>query len=68
MLVSIVGNTSVCVRAKGAMQLCNIERSASQPIEGHAAAFAELKLDGHYFSTKLLASAVRTATGAKVPS
>ncbi len=33
---------------------------------GHAAAFAEVKLDGHQNVTKLFTFAVRTATGAKV--
>ena len=66
-LVGIAGNTSDCVQIQGAMQLFSIERSVSQPIEGHAAAFAELKLDGHQFPAKLFTFAVRTATGAKVP-
>ena len=48
------------------MQLYSVDRSVSQPIEGHAAAFAELKLDGHQFPTKLFTFAVRTAAGAKV--
>lgn len=48
------------------MQLYSRERGVSQPIEGHAASFAELKLDGHQSTTKLFAFAVRTATGAKV--
>ena len=64
----IAGNTTnpSAFKVKGAMQLYSIERSVSQPIEGHAAAFAELKLDGHQFPTKLFTFAVRTATGAKV--
>lgn len=48
------------------MQLYSKERGVSQPIEGHAAAFAELKLDGCQLPTKLFTFAVRTATGAKV--
>lgn len=48
------------------MQLYSKDRGVSQPIEGHAAAFAELKLDGASVTTKLFAFAVRTATGAKV--
>jgi clathrin heavy chain len=50
------------------MQLYSTERSISQPIEGHAAAFATIKLDGAPNPTKLFAFAVRTATGAKVSS
>jgi len=48
------------------MQLYSKDRGVSQPIEGHAAAFAELKLDGASSATKLFAFAVRTAVGAKV--
>lgn len=48
------------------MQLYSKERGVSQPIEGHAAAFAELTLDGGNSPTKLFAFAVRTAVGAKV--
>lgn len=48
------------------MQLYSRDRGVSQPIEGHAAAFAEVKLDGNQHVTKLFTFAVRTATGAKV--
>jgi len=48
------------------MQLYSKERGVSQPIEGHAASFAEVKQDGHQQVTKLFTFAVRTATGAKV--
>lgn len=53
-------------KVKGAMQLYDGGREVSQAIDGHAALFAELKLDGRLSITKLLAYAVRTATGAKV--
>lgn len=53
-------------KIKGAMQLYSIERGVSQPIEGHAAAFANIKLEGCPNPTKLFSFAVRTATGAKV--
>lgn len=53
-------------KIKGAIQLYSKERGLSQSIEGHAAAFAELKLDGRQHSTKVFTFAVRTATGAKV--
>jgi clathrin heavy chain len=66
-LVGIAGNTNPAgFKVKGAMQLYSRERGVSQPIEGHAAAFAELKLDGAPNPTKLFTFAVRTATGAKV--
>jgi hypothetical protein len=35
-------------------------QDVSQPIEGHAASFAEMKLDGHQKPTKLFTFAVRT--------
>jgi clathrin heavy chain len=46
------------------MQLYSRDRGVSQPIEGHAAALAEIKQDGHQNPTKLFNFAVRTATGA----
>lgn len=48
------------------MQLYSKERGISQAIEGHAGAFAELKLDGATSTSKLFTFAVRTAVGAKV--
>ncbi|CAK5273880.1 unnamed protein product [Mycena citricolor] len=67
-LIGISGNTTnpSAFKVKGAMQLYSRERGVSQPIEGHAAAFAELKLDGHQNPTKLFTFSVRTATGAKL--
>ena len=67
-LVGISGNSSnpSAFKVKGSMQLYSRERGVSQPIEGHAAAFTELKLDGNSTPSKLFAFSVRTATGAKV--
>ena len=67
-LIGISPNTTnpSAFKVKGAMQLYSKERGVSQPIEGHAAAFAEVKLDGHQNTTKLFSFSVRTATGAKV--
>lgn len=67
-LVGISGNATnpSAFKVKGAIQLYSRERGVSQPIEGHAAAFAELKLDGHQKPTKLFSFSVRTATGAKL--
>ncbi len=67
-LIGISGNTTnpAAFKVKGAIQLYSRERAVSQPIEGHAASFAELKLDGHQKPTKLFTFSVRTATGAKV--
>ena len=67
-LIGISGNTTnpSAFKIKGSMQLYSRDRGVSQAIEGHAAAFAEIKLDGHQKSTKLFTFSVRTATGAKV--
>ncbi|OJT09644.1 Clathrin heavy chain [Trametes pubescens] len=67
-LIGISGNTTnpAAFKVKGAIQLYSRERAVSQPIEGHAASFAELKLDGHQKPTKLFTFSVRTATGAKL--
>jgi clathrin heavy chain len=67
-LIGITSNTTnpSAFKVKGAMQLYSRDRVVSQPIEGHAAAFSELKLDGCTKPTKLFSFAVRTATGAKV--
>ena len=67
-LVGISGNTTnpSAFKVKGAMQLYSRDRQVSQPIEGHAAAFAEIKIDGNANPTKLFSFSVRTATGAKV--
>ena len=69
-LIGISGNATnpSAFKVKGSMQLYSRERGVSQPIEGHAAAFAEVKLDGHQKPTKLFSFAVRTAQGAKVRS
>ncbi|KAF9912226.1 hypothetical protein BX616_010375 [Lobosporangium transversale] len=62
----LVGISSQAGRVVGAMQLYSKERGVSQTIEGHVAAFAELKLDGSNSPTKLFSFAVRSATGAKL--
>ena len=67
-LIGISGNSTnpSAFKVKGSMQLYSRERGVSQPIEGHAAAFAEVKLDGHQHPTKLFAFSVRSGNGAKV--
>ncbi|KAF8661339.1 hypothetical protein AX16_001434 [Volvariella volvacea WC 439] len=67
-VIGISGNSTspTAFKIKGAMQLYSRDRGVSQAIEGHAAAFAEIKLDGHTKPTKLFAFAVRTGTGAKL--
>ncbi|KAF4569964.1 hypothetical protein EYR36_009770 [Pleurotus pulmonarius] len=67
-LIGISGNSTnpSAFKVKGSMQLYSRDRGVSQAIEGHAAAFAEVKLDGHQKPTKLFTFSVRTATGAKL--
>ncbi|KAL9096076.1 MAG: hypothetical protein Q9165_001598 [Trypethelium subeluteriae] len=53
-------------RVVGAMQLYSKERGISQSIEGHAAAFGTLRLEGAPADTKVFTFAVRSANGAKL--
>ena len=48
-------------RVVGAMQLYSVERKVSQPIEGHAAAFTEFKMDGNPAVSNIFCFAVRGA-------
>lgn len=48
------------------MQLYSVERRVSQPIEGHAAAFAQFKVEGNPEPSTLFCFAVRTPQGGKV--
>lgn len=48
------------------MQLYSVERKCSQPIEGHAAAFAQFKMEGNHEPSTLFCFAVRTQQGGKV--
>jgi clathrin heavy chain len=62
----VVGISQQQGRVVGAMQLFSKARGISQAIEGHAAAFGTLRLDGASEDSKLFTFAVRTATGAKL--
>ena len=53
-------------RVVGAMQLYSVERKVSQPIEGHAAAFANFKMPDNKAESTLFCFAVRGAQGGKV--
>ena len=53
-------------RVVGAMQLYSVERKVSQPIEGHAAGFAQFKMQGNASESTLFCFAVRAANGGKV--
>uniref|UniRef100_H2ZKR3 Clathrin heavy chain n=1 Tax=Ciona savignyi TaxID=51511 RepID=H2ZKR3_CIOSA len=61
----LIGISAQSNRVVGAMQLYSVERRVSQPIEGHAASFAQLKLEGNKEST-LFCFAVRGAQGGKL--
>ncbi|RYP03538.1 hypothetical protein DL764_005093 [Monosporascus ibericus] len=62
----LVGITQQQGRVVGNMQLYSMDRGISQNIEGHAATFGTLRLEGQPADTKLFSFAARTATGAKL--
>ncbi|KAK8197819.1 clathrin heavy chain [Phyllosticta capitalensis] len=62
----VVGISQQQGRVVGAMQLYSRDRGISQNIEGHAAAFGTLRLEGAPADTKVFTFAVRTAVGAKL--
>ena len=53
-------------RVAGQMQLYSRDRGISQSIEGHAAAFGTVHLEGAPADTRVFTFAVRSATGAKL--
>lgn len=53
-------------RVVGAMQLYSVDRKVSQPIEGHAASFAQFKMEGNVEESTLFCFAVRGQAGGKV--
>lgn len=50
------------------MQLYSVDRKVSQPIEGHAAGFAQFKMEGNTEESTLFCFAVRGQAGGKVRS
>ncbi|KAF2876123.1 clathrin heavy chain [Massariosphaeria phaeospora] len=60
-LVGIAANPAGGIR--GNMQLFSKARNVSQPLEGHAATFGSIRLDGAATDTKIFAFAVKTASG-----
>lgn len=48
------------------MQLYSVDRKVSQPIEGHAASFAQFKMEGNSEESTLFCFAVRGQAGGKV--
>ena len=53
-------------RVVGAMQLYSVKRNVSQPIEGHAAAFSQFKMEGNQQESTLFCFAVRGTAGGKL--
>ncbi|XP_014667188.1 PREDICTED: clathrin heavy chain 1-like isoform X2 [Priapulus caudatus] len=62
----VIGISAQQNRVQGAMQLYSVERKVSQPIEGHAAAFAQFKMEGNAQESTLFTFAVRGAAGGKL--
>ncbi|MCJ1292040.1 hypothetical protein MMC34_003590 [Xylographa carneopallida] len=62
----VVGISQQQGRVVGAMQLYSRDRNISQAIEGHAAAFGTIHLEGAPADTRVFTFAVRTAVGAKL--
>lgn len=62
----VVGISQQQGRVVGSMQLYSKERGISQSIEGHAAAFGTIRLEGAAVDTKLFTFVNRSATGAKL--
>ncbi|XP_047005159.1 clathrin heavy chain [Schistocerca americana] len=62
----LIGISAQQSRVVGAMQLYSVERKCSQPIEGHAASFAQFKMEGNAEPSTLFCFAVRTLQGGKL--
>jgi clathrin heavy chain len=62
----LIGQSTHQNRVVGAMQLYSVERKVSEPIEGHAAAFSQFKMEGNPELSTLFCYAVRSAQGGKV--
>lgn len=57
----LIGISAQNNRVIGSMQLYSVERKVSQPIEGHAAAFLQFKVENNPEPSNLFAFAVRPA-------
>ena len=62
----LIGISQVQGRVVGTMQLFSVDRGVSQKIEGHAASFGKIRLEGAAQDTKLFTFCNRTPTGAKL--
>ncbi|ETE68739.1 Clathrin heavy chain 1, partial [Ophiophagus hannah] len=63
---SMEGESQPQNRVVGAMQLYSVDRKVSQPIEGHAASFAQFKMEGNTEESTLFCFAVRGQAGGKL--
>ena len=64
--MAVVGITQREGRVAGQMQLYSKDRGISQAIEGHAAAFGTIRLEGAPADTRVFTFAVRSAASAKL--
>ncbi|KAG5447542.1 Clathrin heavy chain 1 [Clonorchis sinensis] len=62
----LIGISAQDKRVVGSMQLYSVDRKVSQPIEGHAAAFANYTPEGSTTPTTLFCFAARNAQGCKL--
>jgi len=62
----LIGISAQQNRVVGAMQLYSVERKVSQPIEGHAAAFLQFRMEGNQADSTLFCFGVRSAQGGKL--
>ncbi|XP_044051019.1 clathrin heavy chain 1 isoform X3 [Siniperca chuatsi] len=62
----LIGISAQQNRVVGAMQLYSVDRKVSQPIEGHAAAFGDFKVEGNAKPSTLFCFAVRSQAGGKL--
>jgi clathrin heavy chain len=62
----LIGYSAVNGQIVGALQLYSVDKKMSQPIEGHAAAFATLQVRGNSTPSTLFCLANRTATQSKI--
>ncbi|KAJ1913951.1 Clathrin heavy chain [Mycoemilia scoparia] len=64
--MALIGISAPQGRVVGSMQLFNKDRGVSQPIEAHAAEFAEVTLEGASQPTQIFTFATRGATSSKI--
>ncbi|KAG9509753.1 Clathrin heavy chain 1, partial [Fragariocoptes setiger] len=62
----LIGIAAKDNRVVGAMQLYSVDRKVSQPIEGHAAAFTQFKVEGNTDPSTLFCFANRSPAGGKL--